>query len=274
MSRAIVTIQIRFEQDVVLTRQRAKQIAALLGLDSQDQTRFATAVSEVARNAFRYAGGGKADFSIEEEGRILAVRISDSGPGIPELQTILAGRYRSSTGMGMGMIGSKRITDRFDVQTSLGKGTAVTLGKLLPNETMATPERVAVLADQLSRQTPQTAFTEVQQQNQELLQTLDALRARQAEIEELNRQLDENNRGVRALNAELDDRADVWRRASLLKTRFLSQMTHELRTPLNTIVMLSRMLAADRDGPLNAEQSKQAHFIRKSSEGLLEMVND
>ena len=69
MSKAILGMEIRLEHDVVLARQRARQIAGLLGFDAQDQTRIATAVSEVARNAFQYAGGGKVDFSIEGDSR-------------------------------------------------------------------------------------------------------------------------------------------------------------------------------------------------------------
>ncbi len=69
-SRPILAQDIRFERDVVATRQRARQIAALLGFDAQDQTRIATAVSEIARNAFGYAGGGRAEFTLEDAGRI------------------------------------------------------------------------------------------------------------------------------------------------------------------------------------------------------------
>jgi signal transduction histidine kinase len=274
MSRAIVAVQIRYEQDVVLTRQRAKQIAAALAFDAQDQTRFATAVSEIARNAFRYAGGGRAEFSVDRDARLLTVRISDTGPGIPHLPSILAGTYTSRTGMGLGIIGSKRICDRFDIESAPGKGTAITLGKLLPTGAAASPEDISTLCDQLSRNSPRTAYDEVQQQNQELLATLDALRVRQAEVEELNRQLTDNNRAVLALNGELDEKAEALRQASGLKTRFLSQMTHELRTPLNSMVMLSRMLCGGTDGPLGEEQMRQATFIKKSSESMLEMVND
>ena len=60
----ILTIDIRYEQDVVLTRQRARQIAGLLGFSTQEQTALATAVSEIARNAFRYAGGGRVEFAV------------------------------------------------------------------------------------------------------------------------------------------------------------------------------------------------------------------
>ena len=58
MNRPLLTLEVRLEHDVVLARQRARQVAGLLGFDAQDQTRVATAVSEIARNAFQYAGGG------------------------------------------------------------------------------------------------------------------------------------------------------------------------------------------------------------------------
>ena len=67
MSIRLVTVAVRNDQDVVNARQRARQIARLLGFDAQDQVRVATAVSEIVRNAFRYAGGGEVEFSIEGE---------------------------------------------------------------------------------------------------------------------------------------------------------------------------------------------------------------
>ena len=85
MSYSITTVTVEYEGDVVVARQRAREIAALLGFDNQDQTRIATAVSELARNAFNYAGRGRVEFDIEGRTmpQLLIVRVSDSGPGIP-----------------------------------------------------------------------------------------------------------------------------------------------------------------------------------------------
>src|SRR5215469_18899823 len=98
----IVSVPIENEADVVTVRQRAHRIAELLGFERQDQTRIATAVSEIARNAFSYAGRGRAEFAIEpsETPQAFRVRISDKGPGITDLQSILDGQYRSQSGMG------------------------------------------------------------------------------------------------------------------------------------------------------------------------------
>jgi anti-sigma regulatory factor (Ser/Thr protein kinase) len=89
----ILMMTLQRAPDVVLTRQRARQIAQLLGFDAQDQTRIATAVSEIARNALTYAGGGNVAFYLEgqTQPQLLQVSISDQGPGIPHLQEVLAG---------------------------------------------------------------------------------------------------------------------------------------------------------------------------------------
>ncbi len=106
------------------------------------------------------------------------------------------------------------------------------------------------------------------------MQSLDELRRRQEESEQLSRELGDTNRGVVALYAELDERAEQLRRASELKSRFLSHMGHEFRTPLNSIMALSRMLIERLDGDLNGEQERQVGYIRQSAESLLELVND
>src|SRR5262245_30806366 len=132
MSLPLLTIVIRFEQDVVSVRQRARQVAAALGFDGQDQTRIGTAISEIARNAFMYAGAGKAEFLVEGQRtpQLLLIRVSDNGPGIKDVDEIMSGRYRSTTGMGLGLAGARRLVDRFDVVSKPGSGTTVTLGKL------------------------------------------------------------------------------------------------------------------------------------------------
>src|SRR5580704_2002600 len=110
MSLNLFTIDIRLENDVVLARQKARIIAAALKFDSQDQTRIATAVSEIARNTFQYGGGGRAEFRIEDgPDKMLVVTLRDSGRGIPNLDEILDGKYVSQTGMGVGVIGAKRL---------------------------------------------------------------------------------------------------------------------------------------------------------------------
>jgi signal transduction histidine kinase/CheY-like chemotaxis protein len=273
----LLSLTIKCERDVVLARQRARQIATLLGFEAQDQTRIATAVSEIARNAFTYARGGTVEFRVEGSTRpqVLVVRVADRGPGIADLPSILEGRYRSTTGMGLGILGARRLMDQFDVGTQPGRGTEVTLKKLLPaRAALAGPKVLARIADDLGRERPEDPVDEIQRQNQDLLQALGELSRRQEELEALNRELEDTNRGVVALYAELDEKADHLRRADELKSRFLSNMSHEFRTPVNSIQALARMLLERTDGDLTPEQERQVGFIRKSAEALGDLVND
>lgn len=272
----ILTVEIRYEQDVVSARQRARQITAQLGFDIQEQTRISTAVSEIARNAFLYASGGKAEFFITKDlQQALLIRISDTGSGIRNLPAILNGQYQSSTGMGLGLIGAKRLMDDVQIDSQPGQGTIVHLVKSLPKlSPILTQSQIGTLVDQLLRQAPQNPYAELQQQNQELLTTLEELRQRQEQLAQLNQELEDTNRGVVALYAELNDRADSLQKASELKTRFLSDLSHEFRTPLNGILNLSNMLLSRLDGDLSEEQEKQVTYIRRSAESLTDLVND
>jgi signal transduction histidine kinase/CheY-like chemotaxis protein len=275
MAVPIFQLALRTERDVVQARQRAREVAAELGLDNQDQIRLATATSEIARNAFRYARNGRVEFAVGlEEPQFLQVTVSDSGPGIANLEEILEGRYKSETGMGMGIVGTRRLMDEFEID-AMPAGTTVRMVKRIArHQAILTQRTVLDLNRRLLGRTPESPYEEIEQQNQELLKTLQELRARQEELEMLNRELEDTNRGVVALYAELDERADYLRRASELKTKFLSNVSHEFRTPLNSIVSLARMLMDRMDGDLTAEQLKQVHYIESSARDLQEMVND
>lgn len=268
------TLRLKTERDVVHARQRAREIAALLGFDNQEQIRLATATSEMARNAFRYARDGKVHFHVVlEPPQTYEITVSDSGPGISNLDEVLEGRYRSDTGMGLGIIGTRRLMDGFDIQTA-ASGTTVRMRKGLPAYSSSlTPVQAQVMAGKLVR-SPEGPYEEIERQNQELLKTLQDLRSRQEEVALVNRELEDTNRGVVALYAELDERADYLRRASELKTNFLSSISHEFRTPLNSIISLARILIDRLDGELTAEQEKQVRFIADAARSLSDLVND
>src|ERR1700742_3409911 len=273
----IVTVPIENEGDVVAVRQRAHRVAELLGFDRQDQTRIATAVSELARNAFGYAGGGRAEFGLDSatSPQRFVVRICDSGPGIANLQTILDGQYRSTSGMGLGLVGARRLMDTFSIDSKPGKGTNVEVGHKLPGRLAPWPRaKLTEIVSNLKKETSSDPLAALREQNRELMQNLEEIRRREEESQQLNQELGDTNRGVVALYAELDGRAEQLKQASELKTRFLSNMSHEFRTPLNSVLALSRLLLDRIDGELTAEQERQVGYIRRSAESLLELVND
>jgi signal transduction histidine kinase len=277
MSLRILSMNVRTELDVVASRQRARQIAALCGFNGQDQARIATAVSELARNVYNYAREGRIDFAVEGETapQLLVICIEDRGPGIVNLDLVLSGRYQSSTGMGLGLLGARRLMDQCDIRTGAGAGTTIVLKKLLPQAAeLLTPVVIGAMSTQLTSLPADVTLSEMQQQNKELLATLAELKARQDELMQLTRELEDTNRGVVALYAELDEQADHLRRADAMKTRFLANMSHEFRTPLSSIRALSKLLLDRVDGELSVEQEKQVRFVLKGAESLTELVDD
>jgi signal transduction histidine kinase/CheY-like chemotaxis protein len=271
----LFTMEVRFENDVVLARQKSRAVAAALKFDPQDQIRIATAVSEIARNTYQYAGGGLVEFRISESPeKMLVITFRDQGKGISNLDEILDGKYVSKTGMGLGIIGARRLVDAFNIESKPGQGTTVVLEKRIPSRfsRLTSSDLNKLLASiETASQDP---YEELKQQNKELINTLQELRAKQEELLQLNNELDETNRGVVALYAELNEKADFLQHASELKSRFLSNMSHEFRTPLNSIVALSQILLDRLDGPLGAEQEKQVRYILDSAKDLTELVND
>ncbi|HEY0142782.1 MAG TPA: ATP-binding protein [Thermoanaerobaculia bacterium] len=270
----ISTISLHFDYDLVAARRRARQIAALLGFDEQEQTRIATVASEIARNALRYGGGGRFEFGIETKNgeQFLVMTVSDLGPGIENLDSVLSGRYKSTTGMGLGILGARRLMDDFTINTAPQKGTVVVMKKRLdPRVKTITGQQVMKIVDDLARQRTDSPLEEIQQQNAELLKALGDLNERQDDLERLNKELEDTNRGVLALYAELDEKAESLRRADNLKTRFLSDMSHEFRTPVNSILALARLL---EEAPLESEARKQLLLIRRAAEDLEALVSD
>jgi len=272
----LLTVALHDDQDIVTARQRAREIAALLGYDMHDQTRIATAVSEIARNACCHGGGGRIEFAIEDSRRpsMFVARVIDAGPGIDGAAQADAAALRTAGSAGAGLIGAQRLMDEVSILSGTDSGTTVVLAKKLPGGCALAREAVSRLIEDLARQRRPSPVEELQQQNRELARVLAQLQERQEELIRLNRELEDTNRGVVALYAELDARAEDLKRAADQKSRFLSNVSHELRTPLQSTLGLTRLLLDRTDGELSAEQDKQVAFIRANVEGVLEMVSD
>ena len=119
------------EVDIVTARQRGRALAAELGFASSEQALIATAISELARNILQYAGRGQVEITVEHKGGRTGIGVvaSDQGPGIPDLRRALEDGFSTGKGLGLGLPGTKRIMDDFELVSDVGKGTRVAVKK-------------------------------------------------------------------------------------------------------------------------------------------------
>jgi serine/threonine-protein kinase RsbT len=122
---------IRSDLDIVIARTLARDTAKNMGFGAIDQARIATAVSELARNIFLYAGTGTVTVrEVERTGRKgIEIVCEDQGPGIANIDVVMQDGYSTSRGMGMGLPGAKRLMDEFDIRSHEGVGTTITCRK-------------------------------------------------------------------------------------------------------------------------------------------------
>jgi serine/threonine-protein kinase RsbT len=128
---AEVRVPIAGEADIVTARQKGRELAAAGGFSRTEQTLIATAISEVARNIVAYARRGEIILSaVEQPGRRGVVVVArDDGPGIPDLDLALRDGYSTGNSLGMGLPGARRLMDEFDLSSTVGSGTTVTMRK-------------------------------------------------------------------------------------------------------------------------------------------------
>ncbi|MRX08635.1 histidine kinase [Pseudoduganella sp. FT25W] len=270
----ILQVGIDSAPDVVAVRQRARQIAGMLNFGVQDQVRIATAVSEVARCAYGRLSGGRATFAINAQHKPpqLRVIVSAEGAARPpasiEIET-------APPQLDVALVTAQRLMDDCSVVSASASSLNVVMNKTLPPMSEVQAQELSTqIGARLAAMPVQSTYTEIEQQNRELAQALAELRERQDDLLALTRELEDTNRGVVALYAEIEEKAERLRKADEMKSRFLSNTSHELRTPLSSIRALTQLLLDRMDGPLTPEQERQVAFIASAAGDLSELVND
>jgi signal transduction histidine kinase len=276
----LIRRRLRIEQDIFAVRQLGREVARVVGLDKQDQTRLATALSEVARVMLATGSAAEVTFTLTPNGvPVLRVVVENSVPGdaarlAPQLTQV------------------GRLVDTMEVGDG-DNGTVVRMARRLPASVPSlTPERMNEIRTGLADHVPGTPLDELAVQNQQLIAALNEVRAQRddlarlnAELEETNHgvmalyhqlsdELEETNRGVVALYAELDEKSVQLRAASEAKSRFLANVSHELRAPVTAIIGLGRLLTDSSSDRLTEDQGRQVELIRGSASDLLSLVND
>ncbi len=212
-------IYVRREADIVKVRERVRRLAREMGFDSTTQIKITTAVSELTRNIYEYARAGAITLSLATRGAAAAglqITARDDGPGIDEakLRSIVRGTYRSPSGLGVGLIGTRRLMDEFDIQSKEGEGTRVSVVKWLPPaEAEAVRARADFLRDFVNTEEDDSALEELSRQNRDLVQVLGELEEKREQLERLNTQArrvePRAERGQRAAARGLRDEGGV-----------------------------------------------------------------
>jgi len=121
-------VPIKSEPDVVAVRRRVREVSAQLGLSLVDQTKIITAASELARNTIIYGGGGTMLVQTLNGPRVgLRLTFEDHGPGIPDIELALRDGFTTGSGLGLGLGGSRRLVNEFDIVSRPGEGTRITI---------------------------------------------------------------------------------------------------------------------------------------------------
>ncbi|MDT5156613.1 MAG: hypothetical protein QOC61_2085 [Acidobacteriota bacterium] len=266
-------IYIRREADIVKVRERVRRLAREMGFDPTTQIKITTAVSELTRNIYEYARAGAITLSLATRGAAgagLQITARDDGPGMDEtkLRSIVRGTYRSTSGLGVGLIGTRRLMDEFDIQSKEGEGTRVTVVKWLPPaEADAVRPRADDLRDYVATEEDDSALEELSRQNRDLVQVLSELEEKREQLEGLNGKLEESNRELNQANAQL-------RELSAMKEEFLALTTHDLRSPLTVISGVINFFTSGRLGDLTGEQKNMVQMMERNTQNLIELVND
>jgi signal transduction histidine kinase len=281
MTTPLGVLALETAADVFSARQRVREASAALGFDTPDQSRIASALSEVGRLVIK--AGARADVELTLtattppalELAIRPDRTLDLSPG-DDLDGVREG---------LGMVAAQRLMDAVTV----GDDGAITMSKRL-DRTVPDP-RVGAVRRQLTAATQPVVAADLRGHENRLLQTLEALQSRyddllhrNAELQDavasatamyaqLSAELEETNRGVVALYAELDERGEQLRAANTAKSRFLANVSHELRTPLNSINGLANLLREPDSDPLTPAQDNQVRLIAAATSELLTAVN-
>lgn len=272
----LLTTQLRSDADVLALRRAGREICRQLGLDTQDQVRIATALSEIGRAA---VAAGTAD---------VVIAVIPSAPQAtlraeitPDVPFVVEG-----DSSGGGVPAARRLVKGLEIDPA---GARVVLTKLLGLTARTDEASLARVRRSTAAAHVADALDELRVQNNELVRTLDELTQQKEELGRFNDELEETNRGVLAmydqlsseleetntgvvaLYAELDERGRELAAANEAKTRFLRNVSHELRSPVNSILGLTSLLV---DSHLDADQGQQVTYLRESATTMLQLVDE
>lgn len=242
MKIEVTKFEISNELDIVLAHKRTSQLCDLTGLNFFSKTAFITAVSEICRNVIEHAGRGKIEFNFNTAGSQIQAVISDTGPGIKNLEELLKRPFVQGI-KGCGLQNAKKLVDFFSINSSQ-QGTVVYLGMMINKKII--PINRTILrewSEFFKNEKAVSPYEEIKRQNQQLLEITDELRIKNLEADEQLAQIKDLNNQLNKNNKELED--------------FASTLSHDLRSPISNLKMLVSIIENTKSGEKKDEYTKE-----------------
>jgi signal transduction histidine kinase len=271
MGGPVITLPLRSQEDVLLTRRRARDLAGLLQLGAEAQSRLATAVWEVARIAHRHGSTAQVELDVIDEPPAAVVTIS----GIAH--SALTGEVPGEAMDRLDLAKLRQLVDRVEARGAGATALVRLTSELAADAWLPGREELAHVLGSLQRHESgeaQATLNELRMQNAELVTALATLRERERELTTLNRELTDTNRAVTALLAELGQQAEELRGRAASHTTSLQGLTHELRTPLYAVRGLAEAILREDGDDLHPRLREDIRLIDGAMEEALDLVND
>jgi signal transduction histidine kinase len=271
MGGSVITLSLNSQEDVLLTRRRARDLAGFLQLGAEAQSRLATAVWEVARLTHRHGSDGQVELAVADEPPAAVVTIR----GIAH--AALTGDTPGEATDRLDLAKLRQLVDRVEASDADGIAFVRLTSELEQDAWLPGLDELAHVLGSLQRHESgeaEATLNELRMQNAELVTALATLRERERELTVLNRELVDTNRGVTALLAELGQQADELRERAAGRASFLSALTHELRTPLYAVRGMTEAILREGGEDLHPRLREDVRLIDGAMEEALDLVNN
>jgi signal transduction histidine kinase len=271
MGGPVITLALRTQEDVLLTRRRARDLAGFLQLGAEAQSRLATAVWEVARLAQRHGIDSEVELAVQDDPPAAVVTIRQIA------HEVLTGETPGEALDRLDLAKLRQLVDRVEARDADGAVLVRLTSDLEQDAWLPGLEELSHVMGSLQRHESgeaESALNELRMQNAELVSALASLRERERELVGLNRELVDTNRAVTALLGELGQQAHELRERAAGNASFLRSLTHELRTPLYAVRGMTEAILREGGDALHPRLREDVRLIDGAMEEALDLVND